>query len=113
MKSNDYRSQYWKEQDSVSLKAKKILSKITDSYKQRKLNGTNSNNNNNNNNTDVNLNSNYGLSLNKDFVWKDNIILLYPSLKELLNEIKLAHFNDEKYTEKVCQIVISCHIVLH
>lgn len=115
VKSMDHRGQYWKEQEAISLKAKKILEKISESFHKRqherkRVTRSNKSSNNNNSNSSPKRASDESSNgepqreqQKKDSVWlKREENLLYPSAKELLTEMQLAHFSqDEAVAEKV------------
>jgi paired amphipathic helix protein Sin3a len=79
LKSLDHRGQYWKEQETLNLKARTILTEISDSFRTRQVNNNQQPDNNNKNQFDL--------------VWTRKDFILFSSLKELLLEAKSAFFS--------------------
>jgi paired amphipathic helix protein Sin3a len=82
LKSLDHRGQYWKEQETLNLKARTILTEISDSFRTRQVN--------NNNLEKSNQPEN---QKQFDLVWTRKEFILFSSLKELLLEAKNAFFS--------------------
>jgi histone deacetylase complex regulatory component SIN3 len=85
LKSLDHRGQYWKEQETINLKARNILANISDSFRKRQI--ANNLPVENQQQTDNNYNKKF------DIVWTRKDFILFSSLKELLLEAKTAFFS--------------------